>query len=58
MSVEQHGPHEGGGRVQGGRRAPCLVLSSLLSFGGHQVLWITCVPKITFPKVSFRLDSV
>ena len=22
MSVEQHGPHEGGGHTQGGRRAP------------------------------------
>ena len=22
MSVEQHGPHEGGGHAQGGRRAP------------------------------------
>ena len=24
----------------------------------HQVSWITFVPKITLPKVSFRLDSV
>ena len=26
-SVEQHGAHEGGGRAQGGRRAPYLVAS-------------------------------
>ena len=43
---------------QGGRRAPCLVLSSLIALRRLQVLWITFVPKITFPKVSFRLDSV
>ena len=30
-SVEQRGAHEGGGRAQGGRRAPCLVLSWLIS---------------------------
>ena len=51
-------PHEGGGRAWGGRRAPCLVLSSLIALRRLQVLWITFVPKITFPKVSFRLDSV
>ena len=28
---EQHGAHEGGGRAQGGRRAPCLVASSLIA---------------------------
>ena len=27
MSVEQRGPHEGGGLAQGGRRAPYLVAS-------------------------------
>ena len=42
----------------GGRRAPYLVPSWLLSWRRVQVLWITFVPKITFPKVSFRLDSV
>ena len=42
----------------GGRRAPCLVLSSLIALRRLQVLWITFVPKITFPKVSFRLDSI
>ena len=30
-SVEQQGAHEGGGRAQGGRRAPYLVASSFLS---------------------------
>ena len=42
----------------GGRRAPYLLPSSLIALRGLQVLWITFVPKITFPKVSFRLDSV
>ena len=31
MSVEQQGAHEGGGRAQGGRRAPYLVPSWLMS---------------------------
>ena len=30
-SVEQRGAHEGGGRAQGVRRAPCLVPSSIVS---------------------------
>ena len=30
-SVEQRGAHEGGGRAQGGRPAPCLVASSLIA---------------------------
>ena len=30
-SVEQRGPHEGGGRAWGGRRAPYLVASLLVS---------------------------
>ena len=30
-SVEPRGAHEGGGRAQGGRRAPCLVDSSLIA---------------------------
>ena len=42
----------------GGGRAPYLVPSSLIALRRLQVLWITFVPKITFPKVSFRLDSV
>ena len=60
MSVDQQGPHEGGGCAwgRGGRRAPRLVLSLLIALHRLQVLWITFVPKITFPKVSFRLDSV
>ena len=35
-----------------------LVPSWLLSWHRVQVLWITFVPKITFLKVSFRLDFV
>ena len=42
----------------GGRRAPYLVPSSFVALRRLQVLWITFVPKITFLKVSFRLDSV
>ena len=30
----------------------------LLPLRGLQVLWTTFVPKITFPKVSFRLGSI
>ena len=44
--------HEGGGRT------PFLVASSLIAWRPLQVLWITFVPKITLPKVSFHLDSV
>ena len=56
--VEQRGAHEGGGRAQGGRRAPYLVASWKLLLRRVQVSWILFVPKITLPKVSFRLDSV
>ena len=42
----------------GGRRAPYLVPSSFVALHRLQVLWITFVLKIMFPKVSFRLDSV
>ena len=49
-------------RVEGAPRGvgapPCLVLSWLISWRRLQVLWITFVPKITFPKVSYHLDSV
>ena len=49
-------------RVEGAPRGvgtpPYLVPSWLMSWRRVQVLWITFVPKITFPKVSFRLDSV
>ena len=30
-SVEKRGAHKGGGRAQGGRHAPCLVASSVVS---------------------------
>ena len=43
-------------RVEGA--PPYLVLSLLITLRRLQVLWITFVPKITFPKVSFSLDSV
>ena len=50
MSVEQQRAHEDGGRAQGGRRTPCLVLSWLISRRGLQVLWITFVPKNHVPE--------
>ena len=48
----------GWGRAQGAGAPPCLVASSFVFWRPLQVLWITFVPKTTFPKVSFRLDSV
>ena len=42
----------------GGRRATCLVASSIVYLHPLQVPWIMFGEKITFPKVSFRLDSV
>ena len=36
----------------------CLVTASTASWLALQFLWITFVPKIMLPKVSFRLDSV
>ena len=46
----------GRGRALGG--APPLVTASLTPWSRVQVSWITFGEKITFPKVSFRLDSV
>ena len=56
MSVEQQGAHEVGGHAQGG--ALHLVTASGTSWSRVQVSWIKFGEKITFPKVSFRLDSV
>src|SRR4051812_2436603 len=50
-----------GGHTAGGapRGAPStLVPASLMPWRRVQVSWITFGEKITFPKVSFRLDSV
>ena len=53
------GPTRVEGAPWGGVGAPpYLVASWKLLLRRVQVLWITLVPKITFPKVSFRLDSV
>ena len=46
----------GRGRALGG--APTLVTASFVPWSRVQVSWITFSEKITFPKVSFRLDSV
>ena len=37
---------------------PTLMTTSLMPWRRVQVSWITFGEKITFPKVSFRLDSV
>ena len=47
-----------GGTHEVGGRAPYVVSSSKLLLRRVQVSWIMFVPKITLPKVSFRLDSV
>ena len=52
------GPRDRGAHP-GGVGAPSYLVAALAaSWLALQVLWITFVPKITFPKVSFRLDSV
>ena len=53
---EYVGGATGGPRGRG--RAPTFVTSSVTSWSRVQVSWITFGEKITFPKVSFRLDSV
>ena len=59
VDVKKETRRLGGRRARpGGRRAPCLVASSVISWRPLQVLWIMFVPKITLPKVSFHLDSV
>ena len=55
---ESRGHHEGGGAPYPPGRAPYLVASSVVSWCRVQVSWIIFFLKITFPKVSFRLDSV
>ena len=50
------GGPRGRGRAQGA--PPSLVTSSVIPWSWVQVSWITFGEKITFPKVSFRLDSV
>ena len=48
---------QGRGRAQGGAPST-LVTSPETSWSKVQVFWITFGEKITFPKVSFHLDSV
>ena len=56
MSVERRGAHEVGGRAQG---APSTLVTAYgTAWSRVQVSWITFSEKITFPKVSFRLDSI
>ena len=51
------GGPRGRGRAQGG--APSTLVTAFgTSWSRAQVSWITFGEKITFPKVSFRLDSV
>ena len=64
MEVKEvgQGSHEGpmrvGGAPRGAGTPPCLVATSKLPWRLLHVSWIASVPKITLPKVSFRLDSV
>ena len=48
----------GRGHALGGWAPPTLVTASFVPWSRVQVSWITFGEKITFPKVSFRLDSV
>ena len=52
------GAPRGRGRAQGEGVPPTLVTASGTSWSRVQVFWITFGWKITFLKVSFRLDSV
>ena len=53
------GGPQGRGRAQGLEGEPStLMTASGTSWSRVQVSWITFGEKITFPKVSFRLDSV
>ena len=52
------GLQDRGARPEGMGVPSYLVATSAASWLALQVLWITFVPKITLPKVSFRLDSV
>ena len=56
--VERQGAQEAGGHARGGGRAPTLVTASGTPWSRVQVSWSTFGEKITFPKVSFYLDSV
>ena len=50
-------PRGRGARPSGGA-PPTLMTASFVPWSRVQVSWITFDEKITFPKVSFRLDSV
>ena len=52
------GGPRGRGRAQGEGAPPTLVTASVVPWSRVQVSWITFAEKITFPKVSFCLDSV
>ena len=52
------GPQDRGARPVGVGVPSTLVAASTASWLSLQVLWITFVPKIMLPKVSFCLDSV
>ena len=52
------GPTRVGARPRGVGAPPTLVTASLTPWSRFQVSLVLFVEKITFPKVSFRLDSV
>ena len=52
------GPRGTGARLGGEGAHPTLVIASFVPWSRVQVSWITFGEKITFPKISFHLDSV
>ena len=52
------GPQDRGARPVGVGAPSYLVAASAAAWLALQVIWITFVPKITLPKVSFHSDSV
>src|SRR3954464_5666105 len=60
VGIYRRKKYVGGASVgpRGWGRAPYLVPTSKLPWRRVQVSWVIFGEKITFPKVSFRLDSV
>ena len=60
--TRRQGSFEVATRIQGAPyplgAPPTLMTASLMPWRRVQVSWIASIPKITLPKVSFRLDSV
>ena len=57
-SVDLRAVHEAGGTPRGVGAPPTLTGNPGLSWSISDTQWTSSVPKITLPKVSFRLDSI